>query len=70
MGYFHTRKKRLISLMKIIEDSYFCKIFVNDEVKMNWNQVSKGVFQDTFNIMVGINLIKHKAGKCRCPIHS
>lgn len=48
MGYFHTRKKRLISLMKTIEGSYFCKIFVNNEVKMNWNQVSKGVFSGYF----------------------
>lgn len=70
MGYFHTRKKRFISLMKTIEGSYFCKIFVNNEVKMNWNQVSKGFFQDTFNIMVRINLIKHKAGERRCSIHS
>lgn len=70
MGYFHLRKKMLISLMKIIQDNYFCKMCLNNEIKINWNQVARGFFQATCNIFVRINLIKHKAGERIVPIHS
>lgn len=56
--------------MKIIEDNYFCKMFFNNDTKMNENQASRGAFQDTSIVMVGMNIIKHEVGKHICPIQS
>lgn len=61
MGYFHKRKKRLISLMNIIQDNYFCNMFINSDLKMNDNQASRGAFWDTSFVIIRINLIKHEA---------
>lgn len=56
--------------MNIIQDDYFCKMFINNDSEINDNQVSIGAFQDTSSVIVGMNIIKLEAGKNTCPIQS
>lgn len=37
---------------------------------MHANQASRGAFQDTRFFIVGMNIIKHEAGKHICPMQS
>lgn len=47
--------------MNIIQDNYFCNMFINNDLKMNDNQASRGAFWDTSFVIIGINIIKHEA---------